>query len=44
MLYKKCLQNAWWNYGFESSKDITMSKYNAICDEIEGLKMNSLGV
>ena len=28
------------NYGFESSKDITMSKYNAICDEIEGLKAN----
>lgn len=32
------------NYGFESSKDITMAKYNAICDEIEGLKVNNLGV
>ena len=31
------------NYGFESSKDITMSKYNLICDEIEGLKNKSLG-
>ncbi len=30
-------------HGFDSSKDITMSKYNAICDEIEGLK-NNLGV
>ena len=29
-------------HGFDSSKDITMSKYNAICDEIEGLK-NNLG-
>lgn len=25
-------------YGFEKSKDITMSKYQAICEEIEGLK------
>ena len=30
-------------HGFNSSKDITMSKYNAICDEIEGLKNKSLG-
>ena len=29
-------------HGFGSSKDITMSKYDAICDEIEGLK-NNLG-
>jgi len=27
-------------YGFESSKEITMNKYNLICDEIEGLKNN----
>ena len=30
-------------HGFNSSKDITMSKYNLICDEIEGLKNKSLG-
>ena len=27
-------------HGFDSSKNITMSKYNLICDEIEGLKAN----
>ena len=27
-------------YGFESSKEITMNKYNLICEEIEGLKNN----
>ena len=31
-------------YGFDSSKHITMAKYNAICDEIESLKVNNLGV
>ena len=30
-------------HGFNSSKDITMSKYKLICDEIEGLKNKSLG-
>ena len=30
-------------HGFNNSKDITMSKYNLICDEIEGLKNKSLG-
>ena len=31
-------------YKFADSKHITMSKYNAICEEIEGLKFNNLGV
>ena len=30
-------------YDFVDSKHITMGKYNAICDEIEGLKNKSLG-
>ena len=31
-------------YDFADSKHITMGKYNAICDEIESLKVNNLGV
>ena len=31
-------------YDFVDSKHITMGKYNAICDEIESLKVNNLGV